>query len=271
MRNLFLSGLVVLASALPAFAQVGGSTGLSGGLSSGGLGGGLSGSSLGGSGVLGGTGSFLGGSSIGGTTLGSVGGSGSSGSFLGATSGSTTTRSGTSGSQTVGSTTFLGPYFGNPLSVGIAYSTANSNDTPTFGVPLYTITGVGGTGSSTYGGLAGASGTGGSAVTATPSFSATSVGVRRAPAYTTTLAFTYQPEPPSRVQADLQQAFARSQRLANRNNIRVDMDGPTIVLRGTVADDHERRLAEAMARLTPGVRDLRNELNVRAGPAAPAP
>jgi hypothetical protein len=272
MKKLLLSGVVLFATAVPALAQSGGSLG--GGLSGGSLGGGLSGggltSGLGGTGVLGGSGSFVGGSSMGSTTLGSVGGG--SGSFLGATSGTTTSRSGTSGSQSVGSTTFLGPYFGNPLSIGIAYSTANSNDTPTFAVPLYTISGVGGTGSSsTYGGLAGASGTGGSAVTATPNFAATSVGVRRAPAYTTTLGFTYRPEPPNQVQADLQQYFARSQRLSSRDNIRVEMDGPTVVLRGTVTDDHDRRLAEALARLSPGVRDLRNELVVNAGQAGTTP
>jgi len=42
--------------------------------------------------------------------------------------------------------------------------------------------------------------------------------------------------------------------------------GPVIVLRGSVATDHERRLAEALVRLTPGVRDLVNELEVRGSP-----
>jgi len=43
----------------------------------------------------------------------------------------------------------------------------------------------------------------------------------------------------------------------------VGLEGGSLVLRGIVNDDHERRLAEAVARMTPGVRDLRNELAVR--------
>jgi osmotically-inducible protein OsmY len=69
----------------------------------------------------------------------------------------------------------------------------------------------------------------------------------------------------------LQQYFANSDRLPSHGNIRVEVDGPTVVLRGTVSDDHERRQAEALARLTPGVRDLRNELSVRDTAAGAAP
>jgi osmotically-inducible protein OsmY len=228
---------------------------------------------LGGSGILGGTGSFIGGSTLGGSAgLGALSGSGSSGSFLGATSGTSSGRSGSSSSQQIGSTTFLGPYYGNPLSLGIANSTANTNNTPTFGTPLYTITGTGGTGSSTYGGMAGASGSGGSAIAATPYFSATSSGVRRAPVYMTTLGDTLRVPAvaPSRVQTDLQQYLASTERLTSRGNIHVEVDGPTLVLRGTVADDHERRLAESLARLTPGVHDLRNELTIGSGGASAA-
>jgi len=62
------------------------------------------------------------------------------------------------------------------------------------------------------------------------------------------------------VRADLQQIIGVSSRLPSRGNIQVVMDGPTVVLRGKVQDDHERRLAEAMVRLSPGVRQVRNEL-----------
>ena len=34
-------------------------------------------------------------------------------------------------------------------------------------------------------------------------------------------------------------------------------------------DDHDRRLAEGLIRLTPGVRDVRNEIQVPGGPAVP--
>jgi hypothetical protein len=159
----------------------------------------------------------------------------------------------------------MGPYFANPLSLGIVGSNGSTPTTPTFGIALYNVTGLGTGGTtSTYGGMAGASGSVGGSTPGYPGIiGASSAGVRRAPAFTTALGFTYAPAPPSRVQTDLQQLFANSERLPSRGNIRVEVDGPTIVLRGTVADDHERRLAEALARLTPGVRDLRNELSVR--------
>jgi hypothetical protein len=265
-----LSGFALLAMAYPAFGQSNGlgSSGLgSSGLGSSGLGGG---SGLGGSG-----GSFIGGSTSGSGSSGSfIGGStgGSSGSFLGATSGTSSTSS--SGSQSVGGTTFLGPYFGNPLSLGLSTNGNNSSPTSsqyTFGVPLYTVTGTnGGTGSS-YLGLAGSSGSGslgGTATASNSSFGATSMGTRRAPSYTTQLGFTYKPESPAHLQTDLQQVIARSNRLAAGDKIQVLVDGQTIVLRGTVTDDHDRRLAEALVRLTPGVHDLRNELAVGSGPTA---
>jgi osmotically-inducible protein OsmY len=162
----------------------------------------------------------------------------------------------------------MGPYYGNPLSLGIANSSGNLPTTPTFGTALINVTGIGGTTGSPYGGLAGAGGAGGAAI-ANQTMSASSYGTRRAPAYMTTLGFTNNFGSPSRTQTDLQQVFSNSARLTSGGNIRVEMDGPTVVLRGTVADDHERRLAEAMARLTPGVRDLRNELSVRAASASP--
>jgi hypothetical protein len=62
---------------------------------------------------------------------------------------------------------------------------------------------------------------------------------------------------------DLQQIIARSSSLAASDSIRVVSDGATVVLRGIVADDHDRRLAEALVRLAPGVQTVRNELSLR--------
>lgn len=49
-------------------------------------------------------------------------------------------------------------------------------------------------------------------------------------------------------------------------SIEVELDGGTAVLRGTVASESDRRVAERTAKLEPGVRQVRNELVV----AAPA-
>jgi hypothetical protein len=50
----------------------------------------------------------------------------------------------------------------------------------------------------------------------------------------------------------------------------VTIDGQTAVLRGTVATDHDRRLAELVARFEPGVLQVKNELEV-AGAASSRP
>jgi hypothetical protein len=54
--------------------------------------------------------------------------------------------------------------------------------------------------------------------------------------------------------------------LSAPNGITVHSDTSGIVLRGSVANDNERRLVENMIRLQPGVRELRNELQIRTGP-----
>ncbi len=270
-RKLLPGVAALLAVALPAQGQVSGLGGRIGGAS---LGAGLGGTGLS-SGIGLGSSGGLGGGGVIGAGMGTSGGTGS---FLGATSGTTTGRGGTGASQSIGGTTFLGPYYGNPMSLGI--STNGNNSSPnsnqyTFGVPLYTIAGTGGAGGaagSAYLGLAGSSGVGGgTAIASTGSFGASSIGVRRAPQYTTALGFAYRPEPPARLQSQLQEVIARAGRLAPGDNIRVDVDGATVVLRGTVVDEHDRRLAEGLVRLTPGVHDLRNELTVTGAPAPAGP
>lgn len=61
----------------------------------------------------------------------------------------------------------------------------------------------------------------------------------------------------------LQQVIGRSASLPSRDSILVDVADGTVVLRGTVKSDRERRLAENLLRLSPGVYDIRNELIVQ--------
>ena len=56
-------------------------------------------------------------------------------------------------------------------------------------------------------------------------------------------------------------------RSRNQAPIKVEMEGRTAVLTGTVDTDHARDLAERLAMLEPGISDVRNELIV--DPAAP--
>lgn len=263
-----LAGLAVLALASSASAQqrIGGS----------GMGnGGSSGGSVSGGGSFSGGGSSSGGGSF----------SGSSGSFTGGTGfGSTGTGTGTGGrgSTTYGQTSPYGTYFANPLALGLATSAVGSGASAngsrylrpypvqlSFGQALYNATTGTGTGTATVtrGGAQGATGFGSASVSSSSSFpGASSVGIRRAPSYMTETAFD-QPGPPPRTQAvlrsDLQAVIARSSRLPSRDGIRVTADtNGVVILRGRVRDDRERRLAESMVRLSPGVVQVRNELRV---------
>jgi hypothetical protein len=93
---------------------------------------------------------------------------------------------------------------------------------------------------------------------------ASSIGVRRAPNYVVEPVF----DVPERVlsgepREDLQAVISRSSRLPSRDSIRVTTEGGRVVLRGQVRDEREKRLAESIVRLTPGVREVRNELQPR--------
>jgi BON domain/Pentapeptide repeats (8 copies) len=65
-----------------------------------------------------------------------------------------------------------------------------------------------------------------------------------------------------RLSEELQKQFANSQRFGSGKTISVAVENNVVVLRGTVADDHDRDLAEAMVRLSPGVYNVRNELQL---------
>jgi hypothetical protein len=92
---------------------------------------------------------------------------------------------------------------------------------------------------------------------------ASSFGVRRAPAYTTTIGFPHRPPAASQLQADLQAVLDRSSALSGvKDNLRVSVAGRVVVLQGTVTSPRERRLAEALVRLQPGVAAVQNQIVV---------
>jgi osmotically-inducible protein OsmY len=62
---------------------------------------------------------------------------------------------------------------------------------------------------------------------------------------------------------NVRDAISRSTRISTPGQIQVQMDGPTVVLQGSVANERERRVVEAMVRMTPGVHSVRNELTPR--------
>jgi hypothetical protein len=68
---------------------------------------------------------------------------------------------------------------------------------------------------------------------------------------------------PLKPREDLQQIIARSSSLPSKSTIRVMTNGSVVVLRGSVSNEAERRVAEALLRLSPEVLDVRNELTVQ--------
>ncbi|MFO0845119.1 MAG: BON domain-containing protein [Gemmataceae bacterium] len=245
----------------------GGSSGGFGSSSGGGFAGGF-GSSTGG-GFSGGFGSSSGGGFAGGfgsSTGGFAGGSGGGGLGGGGFGG--TGGLGGSTTQFANSSVF-GKYLANPYAAGMAIGRTGTQGsqyarnfpvTLSFGQPVYNTATLGRTqttGTSALGLGLGATGTN----SALRFAGASSAGIRRAPGYLAEPTFPV-PER-SRAEAlrpDLEAVVARSERLPSAGNIRVTTEGETVVLRGRVTSERERRLAEAMIRLTPGVREVRNEL-----------
>jgi hypothetical protein len=180
------------------------------------------------------------------------------------------------GARTGGNTGFgnTGGGFG---ASGTGGSTANET-IATFGTPLYGTTGTGTT--TTGGGLtAGRTGlgtglgtTGLGSTTTGAGFS--TAGYIRAPYYQTipdpeTLPIPRPPQPKV-MQTNLQGVIARTSALKAPKDVQVMVSEETVILRGTVGSERERRLAESLIRLTPGVRDVRNDLEIVA-PKAPRP
>jgi hypothetical protein len=207
-------------------------------------------------------------------TSGGAGGTTSQGSFGAPIYGTalTTTSStpsmsgfGTTGSRTGSSGTTTGSGFG---STGTNRTGTSGFGTSSTGSRSGGLTGTTGLGSTTGlnrpGGL-----TGGTTLGTTTTMGNTSggmgwntAGMNRTPSYGTNLGSTTPMIAVGNPQLQLrvQNVVLNSTRLPSRSGIRVGVVGQTVVLQGTVSDDHERRLAESIIRLTPGVRDVQNQL-----------
>jgi hypothetical protein len=121
--------------------------------------------------------------------------------------------------------------------------------------------GIGGGGFGGMGGIGGAGGRGGLGGMGT-SNAAQVVPMSRQINYTATLQLPRQPVAAvaPRMQADLRAMIDRSTMIANPQGVQVVTNGSVVLLRGTARDEDEARLIEGMVRLTPGVRDVRNEI-----------
>ena len=179
----------------------------------------------------------------------------------------------------VSATNFLSQYYSNPTYLGgpngeIGSTSNQSRSGSGFGQPSFgnvTVGGVG-TASSGYGVLGSSSTIGGSRLggygasgTAGITSSA-SVGASSPPTNIIHTATMRNPVPAPAARAEfrpeVRAVIARSTALSTPGNIQVEVEGQTVILKGKVPNDEERRLAEGLIRLTPGVRMVRNELVV---------
>ena len=222
-----------------------------------------------------------------GGTLSGIGGGTGSATTLGDSSLTTPAINAQTGAGTtpssISASNSLGGYFNNPYYQGLP---TNTKGTPGgFGAALYGATGGGtattnGTGNTinarsgnsaittggrTQGGgqQAGGQQGGGNA----SNQSGIVIALPRQISYTATLSFKSPVATVSQMATDLRATLDRSTMLIDPRGVSLAMDGGVVVLSGRVASDDELRLVEGMVRLTPGVRDVRNELKV--GPVTP--
>jgi hypothetical protein len=89
-------------------------------------------------------------------------------------------------------------------------------------------------------------------------------GMRRAPSYYTALSedLPVRVHAPAKLKQDLYAVLQRSSSLPSKQNIEIQVQDSVVILRGQVSGPRERRLAEALIRLSPGVYDVQNELQI---------
>jgi hypothetical protein len=171
------------------------------------------------------------------------------------TSTTTGTRTGTAGG--VQASNFLRNVYANPYYQGL-YSSPVSQAPGGFGTALYPQTGTTGAG--------GRGGQGGRGATGTGTVNVQDVGgiianLPRQIAYPSQIKFQAPALAPAQLQTDLSGMIRRTTMIANPAGVQVAVaDGNGVVLRGTVRDADEARAVEGMVRMTPGVRQVKNEL-----------
>ncbi len=144
--------------------------------------------------------------------------------------------------------------YGDALSMGLPskfLTGSPAKPTATFGQGIYTKT-------TTTTGSAAAS------TTASQAHGFSSTGTTRAPVYSTVLSddLPLVVHKTSALQTSVQGIIDRSTYIKNKSGITVTVTGNTVDLTGQVTTERERRTIEGMVRMTPGVRDVRNALQV---------
>lgn len=257
LNKLIWSALIATSTALPALAQAPGGGAAGGGLSGGGAAGGAG---LGGSAGAGG--------SMGGSLGGSSSNSGASLTSLSQTPQITApTASGGNTGNSVSTSNFFAPYYANPYYQGIlSNSTSNNNSPGGFGTPLFNSSGSTGGGNIGYAGSGGTTGstgvrgtTGGKGTTSTNT-TGIIIPLPVQISYGAVADFPVAHATPTQLQAEIVGMLRRSKELSTYSSIQISTEGSTVTLKGAARDRREARLIESMVRMTPGVRNVKNEL-----------
>lgn len=243
--------VVVAATATPASAQLttGSTTGGTGTTGTTGTGG-ISGSTT--NRTTSSSGSSLGGSSLNSSSTGMT--SATNGLSSLDQSNAQFTNIGITGTSSLQKSNVLGGFYANPYALGLS-STSGAGG---FGQPLY------GTTSTTGAGRTGATGTAGRAGGPNSGNAANQSGILIPlpvqMAYSAQMQFPTPKVATARLQADLR-GIVDAGGLASPAGVQIVADANNnVTLRGTVKDDDEKRLAEGLVRLTPGVGTITNEL-----------
>jgi len=85
------------------------------------------------------------------------------------------------------------------------------------------------------------------------------------------VAFSYKRTTPDQISTAVAQRLQKSKRIRTLSAVQVHLEGGTATLRGVVATDHDRVLAERLTRLEAGIWRVKNELVVASAPIAPSP
>ena len=152
----------------------------------------------------------------------------------------------------IASSNILRNTFGNPYYQGINLTNMPGG----FGTALYPAA----TSTGTRGGAQGARGSSGSVITDQGGIL---VPLPRQIAYASQIQFKMPAgNPLPQLQLDLRGSIDRvpTTMLANPAGVKVEVDGRSVVLRGSVRDEEESHLVEGLVRLTPGVAAIKNEL-----------
>jgi hypothetical protein len=213
---------------------------------------------------------------VGGNSSGGFGTSATTGDVFGMQGSGSTNYTGANGTSSISQMNPFYNYYASPLAAGFS-GNVNLVSQNSFGLTSTSSGSASGTlvtGKGTFGtamanitttGKAGGGGGGGGASANIGGF--TTIGIKRTPSYYTTVDANMIPVRPASampaLQEDLRTALRSStSTLPSGQNLDVVLDNGVFVLQGTVRTERERRIAEGLVRTTPGVSNVRNDIQV---------